>query len=89
MIAERRDAAPEGSYTRRLFTLPGLLEAKLVEEAGELGEARDADAVAHEAADVIYFALAAAARAGVPLAEIERQLDLRSRKVTRRPGDAK
>jgi phosphoribosyl-ATP pyrophosphohydrolase/phosphoribosyl-AMP cyclohydrolase len=89
LIAERRDAAPEGSYTRRLFTEPGLLEAKLVEEAGELGEARDADAVAHEAADVIYFALAAAARAGVPLAEIERQLDLRSRKVTRRPGDAK
>ncbi len=89
LIAERRDHAPEGSYTRRLFTEPGLLEAKPIEEAGELGKAEEPAEVAHEAADLIYFALVAAARTGVPLAEIERLLDLRSRKVTRRPGNAK
>lgn len=89
LIAERRDHAPEGSYTQRLFSEPGLLEAKLIEEAGELGEAREVGDVAHEAADVIYFALTAAARAGVPLSAIEEQLDQRSRKVTRRPGNAK
>jgi hypothetical protein len=29
------------------------------------------------------------ARAGVPLADVESELDRRSRKLTRRPGDAK
>jgi len=89
LIAERHDDAPEGSYTRRLFDEAGLLEAKLTEEAGELGEARDPADVAHEAADVIYFALCASARAGVHIAAIEAELDRRNRKVTRRKGDAK
>ena len=89
LIAERRLEAPAASYTRRLFEEAGLLEAKLREEAGELGEARDPADVAAEAADVIYFALVAAARAGVSLARIERELDLRRLGTTRRPGDAK
>ncbi|MBN35192.1 MAG: phosphoribosyl-ATP diphosphatase [Rhodospirillaceae bacterium] len=89
LIAERRASAPEGSYTRRLFDEAGLLDAKLLEEAQELVEAESCDDVAHEAADVIYFALAAAARAGVSLSDIERELVRRSRKVTRRKGDAK
>jgi phosphoribosyl-ATP pyrophosphohydrolase/phosphoribosyl-AMP cyclohydrolase/histidinol dehydrogenase len=38
---------------------------------------------------VIYFALVAAAKAGVTLADVERELDLRSLKVQRRPGNAK
>ena len=45
--------------------------------------------MAAEAADVIYFTLATAVRAGVSLADIEKQLDGRSKKVTRRPGNAK
>ena len=87
-LAERASEAPEGSYTARLLADPELLRAKLVEEAQELAAA-PTDEVAHEAADLIYFTLVAMARAGVPLAEVERQLDLRSLRLTRRPGDAK
>ncbi len=88
-LAERVHQAPEGSYTKRLVDDPELLRAKLVEEAGELSDARTADEIAWEAADVIYFALVAAARAGVPLSAIEAELDRRELKVSRRKGDAK
>ena len=88
-LAARRDSAPSGSYTRRLLEDDGLLAAKLREEAEELAAARSPAEVAHEAADVIYFALVALARAGVPLEAVESELERRSRKVTRRPGDAK
>lgn len=81
--------APEGSYTRRLLDDPALLRSKLIEEARELGDAHQQDHVAMETADVIYFALVAMVRAGVSLAEVERILDRRSLRVTRRPGDAK
>ena len=63
-----------------------MLKAKLLEEAGELAEATDRDDVVHEAADVLYFTLTAMARAGVELAEVEAELEQRSRKVTRRKG---
>ena len=84
LVAGRREGAPQGSYTRRLFEEPGLLEAKLVEEAGELAEASSARRVAEEAADLFYFALVALARAGVALSEVEDVLEERRRKVTRR-----
>jgi len=84
--AERRDA---GSYTTRLLRDPALLASKLREEAAELCEARSAEEVAHEAADVIYFTLARLAAASVPLEAVERELDRRALKVSRRPGDAK
>ncbi|HYV96903.1 MAG TPA: phosphoribosyl-ATP diphosphatase [Gemmatimonadaceae bacterium] len=76
-----------GSYSSRLLGDANLLAAKLTEEAKELGET-DADVV-HEAADLLYFAMARMARAGVSLADVERELARRSQKVTRRPGDAK
>jgi phosphoribosyl-ATP pyrophosphohydrolase/phosphoribosyl-AMP cyclohydrolase len=86
----RRLAAPEPQgYTRRLLDDPALLRSKLVEEAEELAAARTPDEVRHEAADVLYFALVACARAGVDLADVSRELDRRARVVTRRPGDAK
>jgi phosphoribosyl-ATP pyrophosphohydrolase len=88
-LAERVAAAPPGSYTRRLLDDPALLRAKLIEEAGELADAQGSEDVAWEAADVIYFALVAMTRAGVPLSAVEAELDRRSRKVTRRPGNAK
>ena len=60
-----------------------------MEHGGELIDADSpADAV-WEAADVIYFALVAALQRGATLAEIEGMLDGRTRKVTRRPGNAK
>lgn len=88
-LVERASDAPSGSYTARLLADPTLLRAKLLEEAGELADAAGSDAIAGEVADVIYFALVAAARGGVPLADVERLLEQRSLRVTRRRGDAK
>ena len=88
-IASRLADAPDGSYTRRLLTDPPLLRSKLFEEAGELLDAGSPTEAAWEAADVIYFALVAAMQRGATLSEIESMLDGRTRRVTRRPGDAK
>ena len=88
-IASRLADAPDGSYTRRLLDDPGLLRSKLLEEAGELMDAETPKDAVWEAADVIYFALVAAMQRGATLAEIEAMLDGRTRKVTRRPGNAK
>ncbi len=88
-LAGRLADAPPGSYTKRLCDEPDLLRAKLVEEAEELAAAGTAEEVVHEAADVLYFALVAMARAGVELADVEAELDRRALKVTRRDGDAK
>jgi phosphoribosyl-ATP pyrophosphohydrolase len=65
------------------------LRAKLIEEAGELAEATTKEHVTEEAADLLYFAAVAMARGGVSLDEVERVLDKRALRVTRRPGDAK
>ena len=83
-LAERREQAPHGSYTAKLFADPELLAAKLREEANELAEARDREHVLWEAADVLYFTLARLAGEGIDLAEVEAHLDRRALKVTRR-----
>lgn len=83
-LAERKIAAPAGSYTARLYADPALLGAKLREEANELAEAEARAEVIHEAADVLYFTLATLARHDLDLAEIEAALDRRALKVTRR-----
>jgi phosphoribosyl-AMP cyclohydrolase / phosphoribosyl-ATP pyrophosphohydrolase len=83
-LAERKIAAPEGSYTAKLFADPALLGAKLREEANELAGAEGRADVIHEAADVLYFTLATLARHGIDLGEVERALDRRALKVTRR-----
>jgi phosphoribosyl-ATP pyrophosphohydrolase len=88
-LAARLQDAPAGSYTRRLLEDPTLLTAKLREEAQELSEAVGKEATAAEAADVLYFTMVAAMRAGVGLEEISAEMDRRARKITRRPGDAK
>ena len=81
---ERKTAAPAGSYTAKLVADPTLLGAKLREEAGELAEAEGRSEVIHEAADVLYFTLAILARHDIDLADVERTLDRRALKVTRR-----
>jgi phosphoribosyl-ATP pyrophosphohydrolase len=88
-LAERRQNAPHGSYSARLFSDPALLASKLSEEARELNEATARDHTIAEAADVLYFALARLARDGIALSEVEAELDRRALKVSRRPGDAK
>ena len=63
--------------------------SKLREEVQELLDATTPDEVAHEAADVMFFAAVAATRGGADLAAIAAQLDRRARRVRRRPGNAK
>ncbi len=84
VLAGRLTDAPAGSYTFRLLRDPAALEAKLLEEASELAKAGTPADVIHEAADVIFFALIAAVRAGVNLADIEGELDRRALAITRR-----
>ena len=59
------------------------------EEVDELMDASSADEATHEAADVLFFALTRAIQLGSSLGDIERELDRRSRIVSRRRGDAK
>lgn len=88
-IRSRQESSPPGSYTHRLFTEPGLLAAKIREEAAELAETEGPVRAAEEAADLLYFALVKLRAEGASLAEVERILDRRALKVVRRPGNAK
>mmetsp|Transcript_14945 Transcript_14945/g.25532 ORF Transcript_14945/g.25532 Transcript_14945/m.25532 type:complete len:495 (-) Transcript_14945:2005-3489(-) len=88
-LAQRLVDAPAGSYTKRLFDDEKLLREKLVEEAQELSEAESKQHVAEELADVLYFAMVRAAKAGVSIDDAVSELDKRARKVTRRKGDSK
>ncbi len=88
-LVSRKESAPEGSYTARLFSDEKLLRAKIMEEAEELCDAKTQEEVAFEAADLIYFALTKAVSAGVSLADVQANLDAKSLKVKRRPGNAK
>ncbi|KAG6902238.1 hypothetical protein C0995_002870 [Termitomyces sp. Mi166 len=88
-LRSRLASAPEGSYTRRLFDDPSLLQSKIMEEADELCRAVDKKDVAFEAADLLYFALTKCVQAGVGIKEIEESLDLKAKRITRRPGNAK
>ncbi len=83
-LFDRVVSAPDGSYTRRLFDDRELLAEKLTEEAQELVEAVEREDIVHEAADVIFFVMTRLAAEGVPLADIEAELDRRALKVTRR-----
>ena len=88
-LQSRLESAPEGSYTQRLFNDPVLLRSKIMEEADELCSAETKEQVAFEAADLLYFTLTQCVAAGVGLVDIERNLDAKARKVSRRPGNAK
>ncbi|EED22250.1 phosphoribosyl-AMP cyclohydrolase, putative [Talaromyces stipitatus ATCC 10500] len=88
-LQSRKESAPPGSYTARLFNDPKLVEAKIMEEAEELCQATTKSEIASEAADLIYFALTRCIAADVSLEDIEKNLDLKNLKVKRRKGDAK
>lgn len=88
-LKSRLADAPEGSYTKRIFTDEKLLRAKIMEEAEELCDAQTKEEIAFEAADLLYFSLARAVSKGVSLKDIELALDAKALKVTRRKGDAK
>lgn len=88
-LISRLKTAPVGSYTKRLFDDEKLLTAKILEEAEELAEAKTKDEVAWEAADLLYFAMTKVVKEGVSWAEVQRNLDSKSYKISRRKGDAK
>ena len=85
VMRERAGSDDESSGTRRLMHEPGLLEAKLVEEACELCEATEPDDVVNEAADMLYMVMASLTRAGRSLGDVEAELGRRHRRVSRRP----
>lgn len=88
-LLSRLQTAPAGSYTKRLFDDEKLLTAKILEEAEELAEADTKDEVAWEAADLLYFAMTKVVKEGVSWADVQRNLDAKSYKISRRKGDAK
>ncbi|KAK7203324.1 histidinol dehydrogenase-domain-containing protein [Myxozyma melibiosi] len=88
-LVSRKESAPEGSYTKRLFTDEKLLHAKIMEEAEELTTAKSKSEIAWELADLVYFAMTKAVQNGVSWTDVENNLDAKSKKITRRKGDAK
>lgn len=83
VIADRRDADPEQSYTARLLAAgPRRPAEKVTEEAGELSAAALAgtdDEVVREAADLLYHAAVLLESRGVGLTEVEDELARRHR----------
>src|SRR5712691_8647332 len=88
-ITERATRPEPGSGTAKLLGDPGLLAAKLREEAEELGRAGDRPEAVHETADLFYMALVALVRGGGSLTEVRAELARRHAGVTRRPMTAK
>jgi len=84
-LADRVARPMAGSGTAKLLADPGLLAAKLREEADELAQAETPADVVREAADVIYMALVALQRGGGTLADVRAELGRRHRAVNRRP----
>ena len=82
VIATRKGAPPEDSYTARLLADPNLRLKKLGEEAIELALAcrsGEAPEIAEEAADLLYHTLVAARAEGVGLDDIVAVLQQRRR----------
>jgi phosphoribosyl-AMP cyclohydrolase / phosphoribosyl-ATP pyrophosphohydrolase len=70
VIAERKEAAPEGSYTAELLTDPPRIGEKVREEADEAARAaieEGDERVAEEAADVLYHLAVLMAARGLSL----------------------
>jgi phosphoribosyl-ATP pyrophosphohydrolase/phosphoribosyl-AMP cyclohydrolase len=84
-LRARRQSAPEGSYTAKLFADEALRHKKVGEEATELIVASlrgNKDEIAWEAADLVYHALVLLQAHGMGLAEVAAVL--RSREGKRR-----
>lgn len=88
-MLERRINPVAGSYTNRLFSDSGLLDAKIKEEADEFIDAKEHSDIAWEAADLLYFIMAKLVSKKVSLADVEHNLALKHLKITRREGNAK
>jgi phosphoribosyl-ATP pyrophosphohydrolase len=89
LVGSRVEQAVDGSGTSRLLGDPGLLAAKLREEAAELAEAEGSERSEAEAADLLYFLLVALVGREGSLEGVRRELELRNLRVNRRPMRAK
>lgn len=89
LLQASRGAGGSASYTARLLADGELLRAKLREECEELLAADAPADIVAEAADVLYFTLVRVLGSGAGLADVERELDRRALRVTRRGGDRK
>lgn len=81
VIKERIENPPAGSYTATL--VGDKLSEKIMEEAGELVEAKTRDEVVWEAADLLYFTWVRMARSGVAPGDILAELRRRRRSPRR------
>ena len=89
VVQSRLRSSDNGSRTRKLTMEPGLLGAKLREEADELAHEETIDGVIHEAADLVYLVVTAVSRVGGSWSDVERELERRHLAVSRRPMEAK
>ena len=91
LFGERQASPVEGSLTSRLLAGDDggrFLRGKLIEEAGEVGEAEGRQRVVEEATDLVYFLSAALAREGATWADVEREIDCRRKIISRRKVSA-
>ncbi|MGQ0797827.1 MAG: bifunctional phosphoribosyl-AMP cyclohydrolase/phosphoribosyl-ATP diphosphatase HisIE [Methanobacteriota archaeon] len=82
VIRERETGAPPGSYVARLLGDPPEIRKKVGEEAIELIHASERgrrEDVVHEAADLLFHVLVLLYRAGVPYADVLKELEVRRR----------
>jgi phosphoribosyl-AMP cyclohydrolase / phosphoribosyl-ATP pyrophosphohydrolase len=82
VVAERRDGAPEGSYTAELLADPPRLGEKVREEAGEAARAaadESDERLAEEAADLLYHLDVLLASRGLSVADALEVLNDRRR----------
>jgi phosphoribosyl-AMP cyclohydrolase / phosphoribosyl-ATP pyrophosphohydrolase len=77
VIRERLDHPVPGSYTASLTG--ARVNEKILEEAGELVEARRREDIVWEAADVLYFVCVLLAKNGIPLDDVIGELGRRRR----------
>ena len=85
VLASRKQSAPEGSWTAKLFADEALRHKKVGEEAAELVVASlrgKRDEITHEAADLLYHALVLLQAHGITLQDVTAVL--RSREGKRR-----
>ena len=78
VVASRR-GDPSGSYTARLLADPGLMRAKVREEAEEVASSPDRKNLVWELADLFYHATVLMEAEGVALEEVEAELRGRHR----------
>lgn len=77
VLEDRLENPAEGSYTCKLYNDETRMCKKVIEEAGEFALAvkdGDRDEMAWELADLIYHAMVAVEKTGLPMSEVYRKL---------------